>query len=756
MTEKPKNLSRRQEIRQLLMRAVDEAIEPIPISTGYRLGIVLIGCVMLLLPLAYLALLLLIAHTIYWHAAYAFELANVSPRGAGGLTSFAVIGSLVLGPVVLLFLIKPLFYRDPQEQGTPQRLKESAEPFLFEYVAAICDSVGAPVPTSIRVTCEVNASASLRRGFASLFSNDLTLTIGLPLVAGMTVRELTGVLAHEFGHFAQTAGLRASFVTSNINYWFWRATYKRDGWDEQLIRASQTFDFRIVGFVYLARAGVWMTRQVLFVLAWLGSAISCLLMRQMEFDADRYEARMVGSRAFSHSCQRLRQLGLADYMAMHDLQRFHDERRLANNLPLLIVSNTPHITKEIRKALRQSQLEQKTGLFDSHPADPERIANALAEETDGIWTMPPDLVNCQATVLFDDFERICRISTVEFYEARLGSEFDRARLVATEELVNERDAEYMARKALDRYFQVRLPVMQPLPLSDIALERPENPKEVAQGVKDARSILLDSAAGYRALCHRLERAESLMLRTGEALACLDCRLNIKESYFHLPTVRRRQVEEIHERARAGVQHLASQLMEFESNASHRMTNSLRLLTLPAIATRILNGDDVADEVNRIVPEALYISGLMSELGTMKILFRRLSALYGQIERNQKNRRLYEQIFEQMKKLHTRLVSVRRQMRGRDYPLNNEKMMLSLMAYALAEVPHEEDLFGLVTVTQNLYEKIAGLQVRLFARLAHAAEQVEAVIGLSPLPEPDFDGPKPKVGDEENANRRSRR
>lgn len=741
MTEpsRPKPNSRRQEIRQLLLRAVDEAIDPIPISIGYRCGIVLIGCAMLMLPLLYAALLLLLAHTIYWHAAYIAELSNLKLKvPLDGISNLAILGSLVLLPVVLLFLIKPLFYRDPKEKGTPQRLKESAEPFLFEYITAVCDSVGAPVPTSIRVNCEVNASASLRRGFASLFSDDLTLTIGLPLVAGMTVRELTGVLAHEFGHFAQTAGLRASFVTSNINYWFWRATFKRDGWDEQLSNASRNFDIRIVLFIYLAQAGIWMTRQVLFVLAWLGSAISCLLMRQMEFDADRYEARMVGSNAFSRSCQRLRQLGFADYMAMHDLQRFYDERRLADNLPRLIVSNIPHITPEIRKALRDSQRQQKTGLFDTHPADVDRIANARAEETDGIWSMPPDLENCPATVLFDDFERLCRISTLEFYQARLGSEFEKERLTSTDKLISERDSEYEARKALDRYFQVRLPIMQPLPISEVALERPENPKETAQSVKDSREALLKSVPEYRALCHRLEKAESLMLRTGEALACLDCRLKIKAKYFDLPTVRRRDVAETHERAREGVQNLASRLMEFESNASHRLTNALQLLNLPAITSRMENGDDTCHEMRRMVPEALYISGLMSELGTMRILFRRLAALYGQIEKNQHNRRLYQEIFEQMEKLHTRLTSVHRQMRGRDYPLNNETMTLSLRSYALPEVPEQEDLFGLVSVTQNLYEKVAGLQVRLFARLARAAEQVEVIIGLPPLSEPDFD------------------
>ena len=45
------------------------------------------------------------------------------------------------------------------------------------------------------------------------------------------------------------------------------------------------------------------------------------------------------------------------------------------------------------------------------------------------------------------------------------------------------------------------------------------------------------------------------------------------------------------------------------------------------------------------------------------------------------------------------------------------------------------------MTQDLYIKLAGLQVRLFARLGQAAEQVETALGLPVLPEPDFDGKK---------------
>ena len=46
------------------------------------------------------------------------------------------------------------------------------------------------------------------------------LTIGLPLVAGLSLREFAGIIAHEFGHFTQGFGMRLSYVIRQINGWF--------------------------------------------------------------------------------------------------------------------------------------------------------------------------------------------------------------------------------------------------------------------------------------------------------------------------------------------------------------------------------------------------------------------------------------------------------------------------------------------------------------------------------------------------------
>ena len=78
------------------------------------------------------------------------------------------------------------------------------------------------MPKLIELDCRLNASAGFHAGFGSLFTSDLILVIGVPLVGCFNVREFAGILAHEFGHFTQGFAMRLSYVVYRINAWFAR------------------------------------------------------------------------------------------------------------------------------------------------------------------------------------------------------------------------------------------------------------------------------------------------------------------------------------------------------------------------------------------------------------------------------------------------------------------------------------------------------------------------------------------------------
>ncbi|MEN1680158.1 MAG: hypothetical protein AAGJ46_11240 [Planctomycetota bacterium] len=226
-----------------LVAAIGGPIDPVRPTLMYRLSILLSLGAMLLMPLVYLGVIAAACYAVYYHIAFhTFIFEGV--RGRGAVYAFLIyLAPALIGPLMILFMIKPLFARPARHQKT-RSLRRESEPVLFAFVDKICETVRAPKPKRIDIDCDVNASASFRKGMLSMLGNDLVLRLGMPLVAGLTVRQLGGVLAHEFGHFSQGAGMRLTYLVRSISHWFTRVVYERDEWDEWLNTNAREIDFR--------------------------------------------------------------------------------------------------------------------------------------------------------------------------------------------------------------------------------------------------------------------------------------------------------------------------------------------------------------------------------------------------------------------------------------------------------------------------------------------------------------------------------
>jgi hypothetical protein len=212
-----------------LVAAFEGTIARTRVSFFYRVGLVLVSLLMVLLPLVYVAMIGAAVWGVYEYATHFLFLVKGM---RGGIYVYLIklvlyIAPLFAGGVLVFFMIKPLFARRPP-QAQPLAMNPALQPALYAVIARISDLVGAPMPVRIDLDCNLNASAGFRKGASSLLSNDLVLTIGLPLVAGLNLRQFVGVVAHEFGHFSQGFGLRLSYLIRSINLWFARVVYERD------------------------------------------------------------------------------------------------------------------------------------------------------------------------------------------------------------------------------------------------------------------------------------------------------------------------------------------------------------------------------------------------------------------------------------------------------------------------------------------------------------------------------------------------
>ncbi|MEZ4697634.1 MAG: M48 family metalloprotease [Rhodothermales bacterium] len=404
-----------------------DSIEPVKVAARYKMALVVVAIAMVLLPLVYLSIVGVTAYGVYLHATV-----NRSIMEGSGATLWRAIGyfaPLIAGGILLLFMAKPLFSR-PARTDDPVEIDPERAPELFAFVRRIVNLVGAPEPHRVVVDCQANASASFSDGLVAFLRRDLTLTIGLPLVTSLSIQQFGGVLAHEFGHFAQGAGMRLSYLIRAINHWFARVVFERDEWDERLEDWSTRLDVRLAASLLLARLFVWITRKILFGLMMIGNVLSGIMLRQMEYDADRYEARVAGRVAFETTSNRLPLVALSTQIAFGQLQQAWMNKRLADDFPALAFHQFGRIEVE---ASIDSPEQKKAGWTDTHPTAYERIQSVSSEDATGVLQGQDE----SAESLFRDFEGLSEAATLSMYRVIIDENITERNLVPTNELIEE-------------------------------------------------------------------------------------------------------------------------------------------------------------------------------------------------------------------------------------------------------------------------------------------------------------------------------
>jgi len=376
-------------------------------------------------------------------------------------------------------------------------------------------------------------------------------------------------------------------------------------------------------------------------------------------------------------------------------------------------------------------------LFDTHPADRERLDSARAENSTGIFHIEGNEADPPATALFGKFDPLCRVITTDYYQRVLGKDFKKSLLRPVKQLIQRRDAELEAGKSLDRYFQVHIPVDRPLPLEADSAKPPARPQEAARELKEARERMLRELVEYKKLPDRYDQAEKSLFAAVEAMSLIQCGLRIRAADFGLRDARQKTVEARTQRARTAVQHLAARMHTFETAASERLSAAVRLLQVPKVVAAIPEGPFLQEEIRDLIRDGRLISEIIGGLPTLQILFRRTAVLVSRLG-NRRNQKLLEAIFRQMEGMSARLNEIHEKLSGKPYPFDHADAKITLQEFVIPQMPEPMDLPGLVIVTQQLVERLYVLQVRMFARLAYAAEKVESVLGLPKLPEPEVE------------------
>jgi len=414
-------------------------------SPLYLIGTALVAVAMVILPLLYLAFLLTVGFAVMAHA---MQNADILETARGyQFRLLAYFGPLVMGIIAMAFLVKPLFMR-PHHEPDLVELTRDEQPLFFAYVERLARILGAPPPKRIRVDGAVNASASFRRGLVSFTGNDLVLTVGTPLLTGLTLCQLTGVLAHELGHFTQGGGMRLSYVIRSVNHWFARVVYERDGFDQALWEMSQGGHIALMLVMNLSRLFIWLSRRILWLLMQAGLFISSLLLRQMEFDADRCGALVVGSEVFAGTTRRLCELNLGAQIVNQDISHFSQRNMFPESIGELTVVAVSKIEAAHLEKDWAANLGERTHRLATHPSDVDRIEHVERFATPGILHQ-----DGPADCLLNDLEEIDRTVTLAAYVQFFGVEPSADQVIPVSVFLARKEHAQEAVGARERFFQ---------------------------------------------------------------------------------------------------------------------------------------------------------------------------------------------------------------------------------------------------------------------------------------------------------------
>ena len=162
------------------------------------------------------------------------------------------------------------------------------QPQLFQEIRRIAEATKSPMPLDVYVVADLNAAVAHVGGFFGIGARPIMI-VGLPMIAALTVSELRGVIAHEFGHYVGGETKLAPVI----------------------YRTREAIGRTIIS---LARSDHVITRLMfvpfhLYGLMYLRTTLG--ISRRQELDADQMAARVAGGDAFESGLVKIHAASLA-------------------------------------------------------------------------------------------------------------------------------------------------------------------------------------------------------------------------------------------------------------------------------------------------------------------------------------------------------------------------------------------------------------------------------------------------------------
>ena len=333
------------------------------------------------------------------------------------LTLAAGFGLVSVGAMLFIFLLKFVFSRTEDENPLRKEIKEEEQPQLFAFIKKLSEETNTLMPRKIFVSPDVNAAVFYNSGFWSMFFPvRKNLEIGLGLVNALNISEFKSVLAHEFGHFAQSSMKIGSYIYT-VNRAVFNLVYEYDRWDELLSKWAGTGGI----FGFFAGVTFWLVEGIRNVLKGAYQLIHVNYMslsREMEYHADLVAVSVSGNQPFISALRKIEFSSFAYTNTTGFLNALAAKGKCSSNLYEDHVFTISHLAKmnklsftegefvlseqDLESSMHRSRVNVKDQ-WASHPSITEREENIakVAVESEVLpnsaWELFQNAAHLQAT-----------------------------------------------------------------------------------------------------------------------------------------------------------------------------------------------------------------------------------------------------------------------------------------------------------------------------------------------------------------------
>ena len=682
----------------------------------------------------------------------AFYLALPELVGGSGMIFKALMYSLAAGLVlVLIFLVKTLIPLR-RKQAPPIELTQADQPELFAYIRALATSIDAPMPDRVLVDAHANASASFAGGMSPT-SGPLTLTLGLPLIGGMSVRQLAGVIAHELGHFSQGSMVKQNIIIGFVSGWLTEVALGEDRFDRVINGLANNGPPIVRQLFKLVRMVMTAIRRVFYVVMIVGHLVTRMAARQLEYDADQFMAHTTGSAHFADTMRETIVIGHASMQALEDTHRFYRDRRLPNDLPAMVVTRARRMDDKQRKKLWRGEDQGQAEAFSTHPLTGKRIDAARKLNSKGLVHE-----DRPAHGLFRDFEKLCQQASEALYKEVIGKEYDPKHLTDSSRLIAELEATDKARKAAGRFCQSDLLLMLPMFPSYRGLKMPESPQQALDEVRGLR----ERAQGMRAkaipLVRKYEEAQEKLMQSRQAHVATQAGFEIRDyAELGLEAGSAAGLSRSVSDQTAQIDSFENEIRGYNSDLIKRMELDFMLLKHAKVTERLGQGraDNIWLEIDALVPAGQALTNVQDSVENLRVHANVLAMSLNLIMQGAINAGVVNKLKQTAKDTVGEITNILRILISEQYPFSHGEGRVTI-AQAICEKPPDEDNFAdIYYVAEDVIGRITELRERIIGRLCHHAERVEKVMGMPRLLGPDapdaLDDLLEKIGVSDNAH-----